>query len=256
MPEQLLPSHGRIQCRNCWQQHKGQDEFVSDDTRFKLVNDPAAWGAENPRILVLGITKGNTQSGAMKSDEFDKVPYKNFRERLTTVLHLVGLAVDVRDVSRLIAKAETTFAWGSVVRCSLTGWDREKKKYSGESGKVLPAFSDREMGAVVAKCFSTHLARLPSRLELIVLLGNSDSYIKKMMKLVARFYPRDFHFDPQDKVSYEAGGKLWVHVGHPSGGNGYYNNFLNDPPETGQGAKRELARRAIERLIFRAGEPQ
>lgn len=230
--------------------HEGKDEFLSDDKKFKLVNDPAAWGAQNPKVLVLGITKGNTQSGAMKWDNFDKVPYKNFRDRLPTVLQLVGLARQVRDVSDLITRTEITYAWGSVVRCSLTGFDKKRQDYSGESGKVLPAFSDSRMRTVVSNCFSTYLVSLPLRLELIVLLGNSDGYLKKMGKLVAQYYPKDFYANPLNEgISYEAGGKLWVHVGHPSKGNGYFNNFLRDPPDIGQGKKRELAKCAIERRL-------
>jgi hypothetical protein len=70
-------------------------EYVSKDSRFKLVNDPAAWGSREPHILVLGMTKGNSQSNAMSAcvsqGDFDKVAYANFRDRLTAVLHIVGL---------------------------------------------------------------------------------------------------------------------------------------------------------------------
>ncbi len=247
--EMHLPAHGRLACRKCWVGHEGVNEYLSANTKFKLVNDPAAWGCRDPQILVLGMTKGNTQSLAMKDDPFDEIPYKTFRERLTVVLQLVGLARHVEDVSELINKTEGTFAWGSVIRCSLTGYDKKNNRYSGESGKVLPAFSDAEMSAVVSNCFSTYLGHLPTRLKLVVLLGNSDDYMRRMRKLVSTFYRTDFRENPADEgVSYEGGGQLWVHVAHPSRGNGYYNNFLSDAPDVAQGKKRELARRAIERL--------
>jgi hypothetical protein len=246
--EILLPIHDRIVCRKCWSMHDGKDEFLSEDKRFKLVNDPAAWGSQNPKILVVGITKGNTQSNAMTNCNFDETAYKGFRPRLTAVLHSVGLAKDVKDVSALIRKEESTYAWGSVVRCSLTGFDKKKQTYSGESGKVLPAFSDARMGVVVSNCFSKYLGNLPSRVELVVMLGNAEKYLEKMRQLVSRFYQRDFRDDPVDEgISYEGGGRLWVHVGHPSPGNRWYAEFLKGDPASGQGKKRELAKRAIER---------
>jgi hypothetical protein len=250
MDQELLPAHGLIDCRRCWHSREGKKEFLSDDKRFKLVNDPAAWGSQNPLILVLGMTKGNTQSDAMMAqNDFDGIAYKNFRDRLTVVLNLVGLAKHVKTVSELIIAQEKNFAWGSVVRCSLTGFDKKHSRYSGESSKVLPAFSNPQMRDVVFNCFSAFLSKLPSRLKLVVLLGNSESYLRKMTSLVSQFYSDDFHSDPGDKlIAYKAGGKLWVHVGHPSRGNGYYNNFLEDPPTIGQGKKREIARRAIGHL--------
>src|SRR6185437_3907671 len=224
-----------------------------EDKKFKLVNDPAAWGAQNPKILVVGITKGNTQSDAMTHCDFDKIAYKGFRPRLTAVLHSVGLAGDVNDVSELIKKEESTYAWGSVVRCSLTGFDKEKEKgnprdpYSSKSGVVLPAFSHNEMSVVVSNCFSKYLGSLPSRVELVVMLGNAEKYLEKMRHLVLQFYRRDFRDNPVDEgISYEGGGRLWVHVGHPSPGNGWYTEFLKGDPASSQGKKRELAKRAIE----------
>jgi len=234
--------------------HEGKDVFLSEDKKFKLVNDPAAWGAQNPKILVVGITKGNTQSNAMAHSDFDEIAYKGFRPRLTAVLHSVGLARDVNNISDLIRKEESTYAWGSVVRCSLTGFDRKKVKqypddpYSSESGVVLPAFSHKEMSVVISNCFSKYLGSLPSRVELVVMLGNANKYLEKMRQLVSQFSPHDFRYDPVDEgISYEGAGRLWVHVGHPSPGNGWYTEFLNGDPGSGQGRKRELAKRAIER---------
>jgi hypothetical protein len=252
--ETLLPVHGHIVCRKCWSAHEGENEFLSEDKRFKLVNDPAAWGSRNPKILVVGITKGNTQSDAMTHCDFDNIAYKGFRPRLTAVLHSVGLARDVNSVSDLIKKEESAYAWGSVVRCSLTGFDKEKEKekpkdpYSSKSGLVLPAFSHKEMSVVVSNCFSKYLGSLPSRVELVVMLGNAKKYLEKMRQLVSQFYREDFRYDPVDEgIAYKGGGRLWVHVGHPSPGNGHYTEFLNGDPASGQGKKRELAMRAIER---------
>ena len=212
----LLPKHGLVECRRCWQSLGTHTEYVSKDSKFKLVNDPAAWGSREPRILVLGMTKGNTQSNAISAcisqGDFDKVAYANFRDRLTAVLHIVGLAENTVSVDSLITSKETYFGWGSVIRCSLTGWDADHNQFSGESGRVLPAFNHLEMKTVVRNCFSEFLSALPERTKLVVLLGNSDSSLKKMRRIVEEFYPTESRAEPEyERVSYSAGGKRWVH---------------------------------------------
>ncbi len=246
----LLPAHGLIECRRCWGSFGTGPEYVSRDSKFKLVNDPAAWGSREPRALVLGMTKGNTQSNAMSAcigeGDFDKVAYAKFRDRLTAVLQIVGLAKDANSVDSLIVSKETEFGWGSVIRCSLTGWDAKSNQYSGESGKVLPAFDHFEMRAVVRNCFSQFLSALPERTKLVVLLGNSDGYLRKMKRIVGDFYSADFCGEPEyEGVSYRAGGKRWVHVAHPSRGNGYFNNFMQDDERSKQGKKRRIAQTAV-----------
>lgn len=261
----LLPAHGLIECRRCWGSFGAGAEYVSSDSKFKLVNDPAAWGSREPRVLVLGMTKGNTQSNAMNAcvseGDFDKVAYAKFRDRLTTVLHIVGLAKDASSVDSLIVPNELDFGWGSVIRCSLTGWDAEKNLYSGESGKVLPAFDHLEMKTVVRNCFSQFLSALAERTKLVVLLGNSDSYLKKMKRIVGDFYSADFCAEPEyEGVSYSAGGKRWVHVAHPSRGNGYFNNFIRDDERSKQGKKRRIAQAAVlssvERFAYDSAAPK
>lgn len=61
-------------------------EFTTDDRRFHVVNDPGAWGAADPEILVLGISKGFTQARALESGEFDSVPFRGIRDRLQEAL--------------------------------------------------------------------------------------------------------------------------------------------------------------------------
>lgn len=249
-----LPEHGRIDCRLCWQGRGEEKEFVSDDKRFKLVNDPAAWGSATPRILVLGMTKGNTQSDAMNHGDFDAVAFKNMRPNLLKVLQSVGLARDEHSVDRLIKPEEREFGWGSVVRCSLTGWDEEKDDFSAESGKVLPALKDRQMRPVFETCTARFLSDLPESVRLVVFLGNADGYMKIVQQRIRQLYPRDFiKPDGYGDIAYQAGGKWWVHVGHPSKGNGYLNRFLTASAEAGQGKKRELAQTVVNGAVSSMG---
>lgn len=183
--------------------------------------------------------------GAEEDGTFDEVAFKKFRPNLTRVLHAVGLATHVKSVSELISSRERNFGWGSVIRCSLTGWDKNKETFSGESGKVLPAFTDFEMRPILENCLKEHLEHLPDRTKIVVLLGNADDYIKKMRKAIRAIYPHLIARASYDDIAYYAGGKLWVHVGHPSPGNGYLTEFLEGDSSTGQGKKRELARQAI-----------
>ena len=172
------PSNGRIGCRRCWEGRDGDTEYVSEIGRFKLVNDPASWGGRRPKVLVLGISKGNTQTNVMNISNFDEVAFKDMMKNLTDVLQTVGVAKDVGSVKELIQADEKSFAWGSVVRCSLTGWDKKKNQFSAESGKVLPAFKDEQMSKVCFNCMDQHLLNLPSELKLIILLGNSEAYVR------------------------------------------------------------------------------
>src|SRR5690348_13165688 len=53
-----LPSHGRIACRRCF---AGTDEVLTLG-KWRVVNDPGAWGSATPTVLVLGFSKGFTQA--------------------------------------------------------------------------------------------------------------------------------------------------------------------------------------------------
>jgi hypothetical protein len=78
------------------------------------------------------------------------------------------------------------------------------------------------------------------------LLGNEDKYIRKFGTKLKSIYPDLIPHPKAPKIAHLAGGRSWVHVGHPSPGNGYLGKFLRDDGSAGQGEKRESAKAAIE----------
>ncbi|MCW3783590.1 hypothetical protein [Defluviimonas salinarum] len=243
-----LPGHGPIDCRLCWQDCGSATARTLEEGRYRLVNDPGAWGARDPKILVLGMTKGNTQSGAMAAamadGSYDGVPFASFRPRLLEVLKTVGLMAGVFDIDRFFREDEADYGWGSLLRCSFTARDANGT-YLGKSGPVITGMSRKEGFAVLTACARRHLEGLSSRTRLVVLLGNDDRYMALVARAMATVFP-DYAAHPElGPVVFRAGGRFFVHVAHPSKGNGCYGAFLTGPGNTGQGAKRAKARAGI-----------
>src|SRR4051812_25608916 len=82
-----LPPHGLIACRRCF----SSDEQSQAVGKWRMVNDPAAWGAATPTILILGFSKGFTQADAFRTGRFEDIPFKDMRSRLTEELRLLGI---------------------------------------------------------------------------------------------------------------------------------------------------------------------
>ena len=253
-------SHGRMVCRRCWTDaelrqgvklvtypisRRWKAPVVGD---FKLVHDPGHWGATDPRTLVLGISKGNTQSNAYQNEPFDAVAFKGFRDRLLDVLQSVGLLTDETDTqfeSRFTA-TEREFAFASVVRCSLTV--KKKGFYTASSRSLLPAFrpqSGRQrQDDFVSNCVEQHLnlANLPPRTNLVLLLSNQKGYIDALKNVVAT---KRGPVTDINKVAYWSVGVKFVHLIHPSPVNrNHFDDFIRGE-ETQQGAKRDLAKAAL-----------
>ena len=187
----------------------------------------------------------STQSNAFAKDQFDGVGFKGIRDRLLQVLQTVGL-LEGESLSRFDRRFrgdEQEFAFASVVRCSLTGMDREKHVHTADSGAVVPALKAGSAGYEFASaCVDQHLRNLPHATRRVILLSNADAYIKHLSTLIglARggLQPKKVI-----DVAYSAGGVLFVHVSHPSKGNGHFGAFNRG--EGTPGKKMRLAREAL-----------
>ena len=235
-------SHGPITCDRCW---KGITATVQERGPFKLVRDPGHWGAINPSLLVLGISKGNTQSRAFAAGEFDTVAFKGIRDRLLQVLQTVGLLpCETPDqFEQRFRSDEKCLAFASVVRCSLTGQNRKPTgpTHTAESPFVIPAFRPGSEGyTFVSACVDKHIGHLPEATRTVILLGNATSYIKAVRDLFGRTLGGARVING---VSYQARSALFVHVAHPSRGNGHFGSFIRG--EGGSGAKMRLAAEAL-----------
>lgn len=227
-------------CGRCW---KGITEKVQEIGHFRLVRDPGHWGSSNPSTLVLGISKGNTQSNAFGRERFDTVAFKGIRHRMLEVLQSVGLleGETVRHFESRFTADENEYAFASVVRCSLTGMDRKKGTHTADSPNVIPAFKSGSLGnRVASNCVDQHIVQLPQSTKRVVLLGNSDAYVKALRSLIGQSRG---DLQAINEIAYRAGNVLFVHVTHPSKGNGFFGAYVRG--EGVSGRKRDLAREAI-----------
>lgn len=235
-----MPDHGPIPCNLCWSDPLAS---VQESGSFRLVRDPGHWGATAPTVLVLGISKGNTQSRAFTSEPFEAVAFKGIRHRLLEVLQSVGLLAgeSAPDFEKRFTANERALAFASMVRCSLTGRDQKAGGFTAESPKVVPAFRTGSAGhRFVARCAERFVGNLDSATRLVVLLGNSDGYMDAVARVVANVRGS---FSQVNGVAFDAGNVRFVHVAHPSKGNGHFGAFVQG--EGTPGKKRHAAREAV-----------
>lgn len=238
--EPCLPSHGPLACRKCYGSNDAS--LPLELGPWRAVNDPGAWGSSNPRVLVLGFSKGFTQAGAYTSGNFDAVPFAEMRPRLTEVLHRLDLLRDGESVDSRMTSTEREMAFGSLVRCSLSRYDTKLRKHVC-TGSIMPkAFTEMASG-MVRRCAETYLTNFPSSLRLVVMLGITGTYISRCKTLINSLYPG--RYAEIDHVSYRTGGVIWTHASHPSRLNGHHSAWLHDEPSTKTGKKRVAALAAV-----------
>lgn len=226
-----IVQHGRMTCDRCWENVTANTQEAGP---FRLVHDPGHWGSSNPSTLVLGVSKGNTQSNAFATGHFDGVAFKGIRYRLLQALQTIGLLQNetVAGFERRFRKDELEYAFASVVRCSLTGMDAEKRIHTADSKNVTPAFNVGSPGyCFTSACVDQHIGRLPDATQRVILLGNTDAYIKHTRLVVGRSRGG---LRTINDVAYRAGNVLFVHVSHPSRGNGHFGAFIRGEGKPGK----------------------
>lgn len=241
-PSTNFVRHGRLNCDRCW---RGVAQNEQENGSFRLVRDPGHWGSESPSTLVLGISKGNTQSKAFANEAFDGIAFKGIRPRLLQVLQAVGLlqGEGIAAFERRFRSDEMDFAFASVIRCSLTGRDSKKGIHTADSPNVVPALKLGSAGyQFAAACVDQHLRDLPPRTQRVILLGNADAYVFHLRDLIGRIRG-SLHRLPQNDMAYYSKDVLFVHVAHPSKGNGHFGAFIRG--EGKPGAKLQSARAAL-----------
>jgi len=169
--------HGPLQCRLCF---SGTEKtLVLGDWRLR--NNPGYYGSSDPEILILGFSKGANQNKAATEGDFDRVAFAGARHRLRTVLETLNIMPSDRSIDDLMTAREKKFGVASLVRCSLC---KMKDGVCKTSGDVIPsAFANTPTLAIIRRCATTFLGKLPSRVRLVVLLGTSDSYIVKTQSM-------------------------------------------------------------------------
>ena len=207
--------------------------------------DPGAWGSARPKYLVLGFSKGATQADIYANGDFDEVAFggKCTRRNMTSILQNVGVLKPDETVDEKISADEEDFHFASLVRCSLSRYAEEASAKRGcpvyaTSGRLITrAFS--EVRHVIDECASTFLTNFPDSLKVVLVLGVTDSYVKSVREKMHNLHPIGFRVI--NTIAYENNRLLWVHLTHPSMGNGTLNAWLTGGTDTTSGCKRELA---------------
>lgn len=238
-------AHGPMNCSRCWK----DDDTVQTVRAFQLTRNPAHVGASSPKVMVLGISKGPTQNAVAQTGAFEKVAFAGMRHRLLDVLQCVGLLQTETHALfwKRFTAAETEWAFGSVVRCTLNGLNDNKCKASGEpvytadSPLVTPALRPDSTGFVWAKnCVDEHLGELPATTKLVLLLGTTPGYVKALRSLIGDVRGS---VSPLNDIAYVSMDFRFVHITHPSPANGHFSVYVDGRGKPGR--KRDLAREAI-----------
>ena len=239
----LLPPHGKIDCHDCF---SGDQLQTKPHPKWLMRNDPAAWGSEKPKILILGFSKGATQTDIYKNGSFDDIAFggTQTRRNLTKILQRVQLLPLSETVDEKIKETEKKFAFGSLIRCSCSRLDKNNTpKTSGPL--IIKSFS--EIPGVIAQCTHNFLSSIPASVKILCFLGVADSYIKSCRKIIKEIYPHNFSII--NDVCYKTDNLLCIHLTHPSKGNGTIgawlaadvNNPLTPKRQVTSAKKRELA---------------
>jgi len=236
----MLPKHGKINCQECFEKN---ELICQPHFKWRLRNDPGAWGSSEPETLVLGFSKGSTQADIYSTGKFEDVAFGGqARNRLDRILKSVNLLPNNSHVSDLIeSPSKKLMAFGSLVRCSLSRQDDSSGNWLTSGNLILKSFN--EVPDILSRCSKKYVANLPEKTKTIVLLGVTEAYIKQCHQLLKTLYP-DLQWVNQ--VAYRSEDRLFVHLTHPSPGNGTYQAWIDGAP------KQQLAIEALSERILKS----
>lgn len=228
--------HGWQSCRDC--HHAGQDLRVEGEWHLRA--NPGYWGATEPKVLVLGFSKGATQIAAATTRAFDEVAFAGMRPRLQQVLTVLGLDLSGQTIDAALSADSHVLGAASLIRCGLS---MERNGKLETSGTIMPKAANTPFTRqVMQSCIARHLDPLPDSVEVVVLLGTTDAYVKGVKALMqARF--NDYH--EINDVAFTAQGRRWVFAAHPSPANGEFKHWLAGDPSSTSGRKQLLAIQAL-----------
>nr|WP_175428634.1 hypothetical protein [Azospirillum argentinense] len=246
----LLPSHGRIACTDCFP--GGTAEWgvsVAEGSGWRLTNNPMAWGGQNPRVLVLGFSKGGTQNDGILNRPHAEVAFRGGRHAVASVLGTLGLMPSDRSIDELIADRDGDIAFGSLVRCSVSKLDHRSGRWVMSGSDIMGScLREGAIGHVISNCTQRYLACLPPRLKMVVIFGNDVDYMDGCFRAIAGVRPG---MRKLNAVAYTDGTVVFIHVVHFKAQGGIVPNWCHGEPgrasqaEHDQPLKRELALQAI-----------
>jgi hypothetical protein len=212
--EPRLPAPGRIECALCHAGPVSFDRTRAEGDGWRVTANPLAWGNPNPEVLVLGFSKGPSQTGGLSQIHHDQIAFRKGRANVRKILAHVGLVDPEADMDRLIADRAGRFARGSLIRCTVER--HEGGSWKGSGGGMLDRFVATPFGSDVARrCTRRFLAHLPPRTRLVVLfgLGSRGRYVDAAERLIRSARPGRALRRISD-IAYADEETTFVHVEH------------------------------------------
>lgn len=246
-----LPKHGRIEFTRCFGSCDRIEFDVTQRTEdnWRITANPLAWGNDDPEVIVLGFSKGPTQSGALSKSPHNEIAYKGSRGNVGKILKHVGLLqLDPGQdaglaVSRLLADNSGRFHFGSLIRCTVERHD--KNLWKGSGGGMLDKFVSTPFGKEISNnCTTRFLKNLPIRTKLIVMfgMGMKLGYVHETFDLYRQ--ARGGEWKWLNEVAYTDGKVTVVHVEHFASQGRYIPEWLGKEPGP-RGSYGDQARDAV-----------
>jgi hypothetical protein len=177
---------------------------------WRVDNNPGYWGAADPKVLILGFSKGANQRSTRP---FNEIAFHNARSNLAEILNALDLLEVSADIDACFTSAEPKLGFASVVRCGL-GKAVENGKYATSGDVVRSAISPN---SVVRRffdgCTARFLGNLPQSVHVVVFLGLDRPYVEALFERVRELHPS---LRRLSNLAYATESITFVHVIHPS----------------------------------------
>lgn len=246
----LLPNHGCINCSRCFNsEHIVFDVTKVESEGWRITANPLSWGTSKPEIIVLGFSKGPTQTGALNKIDHNQIAYKSGRSNIAKIFKHIGLiSLDSEDpkneVNRIISDHNGRFHFGSLIRCTVERYDSKSKQWKGTGGGMLDKFIKTDFGKnISSNCIQQHLSDLPKTTKLVIMfgLGSKLNYVQESYKLFQNNLSGDWQM--KNDVSYTNSQITVVHVEHFAAQGALIPNWLglNNHPRSYYGQLAKLS---------------
>ncbi|MCA0872756.1 hypothetical protein LCL97_18135 [Seohaeicola saemankumensis] len=265
MSEKLGFSHGKQPCRECFKGcsdrrwHLGAlAEFSVASTKWSLRPNPGYWGDPEPKVLVLGFSKGDDQQEMIDlylngQRRFEDVPFNSvkgtMRKDLAELLATLGLVPPGVSIDHLFENSTHGFGFASLIRCSVE-MQRQGKKPT-RSGDGILSCTLTETPPFVDECIDRYVLQMPNSVRLVIMLGADIKYVEACRRKLGGCSLGQRNETP---YAYTKNGRVFIHVPHPSGQAGGFRAVFNakrspNKREEGMLLCRRLALAAVQRAL-------
>lgn len=221
--------HGPITCNKCksFMNHVdtknngvySYDLMESKDGKLILENNPLSFGSSDPDVLILGFSKGKKQNDKLFKSQsctnidiiddasFRTIAFDGLQEIIEATLKATSVINDSDTLDQLLNSQESSFQFGSAIKCSLHLPAPEKEKFSPK--KIMKASTDAEK--IINNCIQKHHSDLKDH-TLIIHFGG-----KEYLKSIEHIDIFDDGIKVHGKARYATTGKMtWLFIKHPS----------------------------------------